>query len=67
MINHCEGHVIFQDIEHLLQENTLHQFLDYKLSIKLSLSSEISSTHSKTLLAAFATLPSYTNYLRPNI
>ena len=25
----CEGHVIFQDIEHQLSENILYHFLDY--------------------------------------
>ena len=29
MINHCEGHVPFQDIEHQHQENILHHFFHY--------------------------------------
>ena len=29
MVKHCEGHVIFQDVEHELQENFLHKFLHY--------------------------------------
>ena len=29
MVNHYEVHVIFQDIEHQLQENILHHFLHY--------------------------------------
>ena len=29
MVNHCGVHVIFQDIEHQLQENILHDFLHY--------------------------------------
>ena len=24
MVNHCKGHVIFQDIEHQVEENILH-------------------------------------------
>ena len=29
MVNHCEGHVIFQHIEHQLQENILQHCLHY--------------------------------------
>ena len=29
MVNHSEGHVIFQDIEHQLQENLVHYFHHY--------------------------------------
>ena len=29
MVNHYDVHVIFQDIEHWLQENILHHFLHY--------------------------------------
>ena len=29
MVNHCEGHVIFQNIEHELQKNILFHFLHY--------------------------------------
>ena len=28
-VNHSEGHVIFQDIEHPIQENILHDYLHY--------------------------------------
>ena len=41
MVNHCEGYVIFQDVEHQLQQNILHHFLHYRffffeIFIKLS-------------------------------
>ena len=28
-VNHCEGYVTFQDIQHRLQENILHGFHHY--------------------------------------
>ena len=28
-VNHCEGYVNFQDVEHQLQENTLYHFDHY--------------------------------------
>ena len=34
MLNHCEGHEIFQDVEHQLQENTLSHFLLYSFFMK---------------------------------
>ena len=29
MVNHYDVHVIYQDIKHQLQENILHDFLNY--------------------------------------
>ena len=37
MVNHREGHVIFEDIEHQLQENILHDLLHYSFFMKSSL------------------------------
>ena len=37
MANHYEDHVIFEDIEYQLQENTLHHFLHYSFFMKSSL------------------------------
>ena len=31
MVNHCYVHVLFQDIEHQLHKNFLHQFTRYSL------------------------------------
>ena len=67
MVNHCEGHVIFQDIEHQVQENVLHQFLHYIVFIKSSLNCQVSSIHSKLFTGCFGILHNDINYLRPNI
>ena len=42
MVIHHEIPVIFQDIEHQLQENILRHFLYYSFFIKFSLNGEIS-------------------------
>ena len=63
MVIHYEFHVIFQDIEHQLQENTIHHFLHcsffYETFIKLK-SVFIQSE-------AFATLANHPDNLHPNI
>ena len=48
-INHCEGHVIFKDIEHQLEENILYHFLHYSFFIKSSLSLEASFIQPKII------------------
>ena len=52
MVNHCEGHVIFHDTEHELQQNILHHFLHYSFLWNL-LNWEVSSTHSKPFTGSF--------------
>ena len=66
MVNHCEGHVIFQDIKHQLQGNMLHQFLCYSVFIKSSLNWEVSSIHSKLFTGSFCDIASHINYLHTN-
>ena len=34
MVNHDEVHVLFQDIDHQLQENILHHFLHFSFFMK---------------------------------
>ena len=48
-INHCEGHVIFKDIEHQLEENILYHFLHYSFLIISSLSLEASFIQPKII------------------
>ena len=69
MVNHYEGHVIFQHVEHQLRENILHHFLHYNFFMKSSINSEVPSIRptQNYLLEAFATLLNHINYLHPNI
>ena len=53
IVNHCEGHVIFQDIEHQLHWNIVHYFLCYSFFIKFALNWKISSIHSKLFTGMF--------------
>ena len=56
MVNHCEVHAIFPDIEHQLQENILHHCFHCSFLMKSSLNSEVSSTHSKTPTGSFCAI-----------
>ena len=51
MVNHYEVHTIFQDIEHQLQGNILHDFLQHFM--KSSLNREEFFTHSKLFTGSF--------------
>ena len=42
MVNHCEGHVIFQDIKHQLQENIIYHVFHYSFFMKNPLNREVS-------------------------
>ena len=67
MVNHCEGHGLFEDIEYQLQENILHHFLNYSnfykygkykyflnfLFKKSSLNREVFSIHSRLFTGSF--------------
>ena len=53
MVNHPEVRVIFQDIEHQLQGNILHHFLQYSFFTKSSLNREVSFIHSKLSTESF--------------
>ena len=67
MVNHYEVYVIFQNIEHQLQENILYHFLHYSFyEIFIKLRSIFHSTHNY-LPEAFATLPNRIDYLYLNI
>ena len=68
MVNHHEVHVIFEDIEHQLQENisfiTFFIIVFYEIFIKLR---SIFDPLKKKIWKAFVTLPKHINYLQPNI
>ena len=53
MVNHHEVHVIFQDTEHQLQENTFHHFLHYSFFMKFLLNWEVPSILSKLFTGSF--------------
>ena len=62
-INHCEGHVIFKDIEHQIEENFLYHFLHYSFFIDIFLKfRRILHPTQNCLLDVFATLLICINY-----
>ena len=65
MVNHYEGHVISQNIEHNLRQDILHWSLHYIFIWNIHLK-YFASTQNH-LLETFATFPIHGNHLNPNI
>ena len=64
MINHCQDHVIFQDIEHQLQEIS---FITFFIIVLYEIFIKLRSIFSKLFTEDFVKLPNHINYLHPNI